>query len=163
MSSTAPVACGRTACVQGPAWIAIIPRPVGVAVARQFTHSKLTAYGRDFTGDVELVVSELVTNAYEAICRAAEPAEPRPADVIRLGVQCAPRWVHLRVADPLPRPPARRSAAETEEHGRGLGIVGELAFWWVHARPNDKTVHAIVTVPDVVLTQYDMDRLASGL
>jgi anti-sigma regulatory factor (Ser/Thr protein kinase) len=148
-------------CAQSsPAWISLAPRPTGVSVGRCFARSKLTRYkDDDFAYSVELVVSELVTNAY----RAVEASKCRVQGVIRLGVHCTNRWVHVCVQDSAPKMPDPREASETDESGRGLQIVEALAVLWVHGRDLDKTVHALVTAPGVVLTQHDMDQLAVSL
>jgi hypothetical protein len=163
LTTALAAACGRPACQQHVACIEIVPRPIGAAVARRFTGGKLIGRPDEFVGDVQLVVTELVTNAYEAICRASAPCAPDLHEMIRLSVQCAPRWVHLRVTDPIPDIPTRKKPADTDERGRGLAVVDEYAFWWVHPRPAGKTIHAVMPAPDAVLTQADFDRIASDL
>ena len=92
--------------------------------------------------DVELVVSELVTNAVRAGCGSvrvevrvvdAEPAEPR----VRVAV---------RVTDDAEGWPQQRDAPITDVGGRGLALVSAVAeTWGVRMSDATKTVWAELT------------------
>ena len=73
----------------------------------------------EFTGDAELVVSELVANAVQA---------GAPAVMVSLDLHRS----HLRLAveDDADGVPALMHAATTDDHGRGLEIVAGLTTAW---------------------------------
>jgi len=157
-----PVACGRSAPEPAkPAWISLAPRAPSVSVGRRFARTKLARYdAAEFVDDVELVVSELITNAYRALIAS----RCRALGVISLGVQCTDRWVHLCVQDTCHTMPALRDATEGDEHGRGLRIVDALATLWVEPNGSPgKAVHALLAAPGVVLTQDDLDWVVGVL
>lgn len=154
--------CRRPTC-RGTSRIGIVPRPVGVAVARRFLTRSLTGHDPDLIADAEVVLSELVTNAIAAITRATD-GNPELYHLVDVVVQRARTWVHLHVTDPAPGAPWRKTAGSADEYGRGLAIVDDLAaLWWVHSLPIGKTIHAVLVAPGVVLTQAEVDRIASGL
>jgi anti-sigma regulatory factor (Ser/Thr protein kinase) len=130
-----------------------------VPAARQFTRQVLAGCDSGFIDDAEVVTSELVTNSMNfALSQGDPPKHVVPG--IWLGVQPLKRYVHLYVRDPYPVAPVKRVAAETDTSGRGLFIVEALtAAYWVDSRAYDKTVHAILTKPGVVLTEDELDRL----
>jgi anti-sigma regulatory factor (Ser/Thr protein kinase) len=104
--------------------------PAVVAHARALTTRQLTAWHADEAAPVtELVVSELVTNAI----RYASPP-------IRL------RLVHGRaltceVTDASSTSPHLRHAASTDEGGRGLFLISQLAdAWGTRYTPHGKTI-----------------------
>jgi anti-sigma regulatory factor (Ser/Thr protein kinase) len=76
--------------------------------------------------DVDLVVSELVTNAL-LHTGAGDDGSP---DAIRLELDLNSRRLTLRVVDASPLPPMPEEAAETAESGRGLLLVDALAAEW---------------------------------
>jgi anti-sigma regulatory factor (Ser/Thr protein kinase) len=112
-----------------------------------------------YIDDAEVVTSELVTNSVK--CAQAQGDPPKHVvPGIFLGVQALKRYVHLHVRDPYPVLPLKREAAETDTSGRGLFIVEALTVaLWVDPRTYDKTVHAVVAKPGVVLTEDELDRL----
>lgn len=167
-------ACTKAVPVNGvkprPHWHEIDPVPTGVADARCYSRGRLAELDPDvvpdLVGDVALVVSELVTNAFRAISDAAESPAKGLERVIHLGVQCrVGRWAHVYVQDPYPKVlPVRRQPSESDLSGRGLRLVEDYAWvWWVDRREHDKTVHAVLLYPDVVPTQHDLDQLAVSL
>ncbi len=94
--------------------------------AREFTLQTLRDWGLEALAfDVELVVSELVTNAL----RHAVPrlAAPRP---IRLRLLRHAGHVVCAVHDPSDRPPVVNHEDELAESGRGLNLVEALAVAW---------------------------------
>lgn len=89
-----------------------------------------------FVGSLELVISELVTNAVRA----------RPSEiVVTLGF--AGDRVRVGVRDDAPGRPTLLRVAPTDSHGRGLAIVTLLADeWGVVAAPPGKEVWAVLAV-----------------
>ncbi|WP_392750280.1 SpoIIE family protein phosphatase [Streptomyces sp. LN590] len=106
--------------------------PAAVSEARAWTTRQLTKWGLDdllFT--TELIVSELVTNA---IRYGRPPAELR---LIRHDV------LVCEVTDSSPTQPRLRRAATTDEGGRGLFLVAQLAMrWGCRYNPGGKTIWA---------------------
>ena len=92
------------------------PTPRSVRDARRFVASLVTQPEMRETG--ELLVSELTTNALR---HAGGPFEVR--------VQATPR-LRVEVRDRSRRRPAVKDPDATDEGGRGLHIVGELARAW---------------------------------
>jgi anti-sigma regulatory factor (Ser/Thr protein kinase) len=74
--------------------------------------------------DVELLVSELVTNALR-VTQAMEQASP-----IRLWVLSDKRQILIMVWDGNQRPPVRIEATDEAEGGRGLLLVETLSEQW---------------------------------
>jgi anti-sigma regulatory factor (Ser/Thr protein kinase) len=101
--------------------------PLSVRDARRFVGSVVTQPAMREAG--ELLVSELTTNALR---HAAGPFEVR--------VRAEPR-VRVEVRDSSTRLPTVRDLDATEESGRGLHIVGELArAWGTEERADGKVV-----------------------
>jgi anti-sigma regulatory factor (Ser/Thr protein kinase) len=101
-------------------------RPESAGLARRFAHACLVAWHLDrLTDDVELVVSELVTNA---LLHAR--GEGRRAARIRLEVLRDQDSLVCRVTDGSLAPPAQEAAGDTAENGRGLLLVDILAAQW---------------------------------
>ncbi|MEE1941670.1 SpoIIE family protein phosphatase [Streptomyces sp. TRM 70361] len=93
--------------------------PTVVARARQLATDRLTDWGlEDLTFTTELIVSELVTNA---VRYAGPPVELR---LIR------DRTLICEVSDPSQTQPHLRRARLTDEGGRGLFLVAQLAHRW---------------------------------
>ena len=90
--------------------------------------------------DVDLVVSELVTNALlhsgDGPAGAAEP--------FRLELDLSEGRLTCRVVDSSPLPPTPEEATETAESGRGLILVEALATeWGWQDLPDGKAVWAV--------------------
>ncbi|MGW7433981.1 SpoIIE family protein phosphatase [Streptomyces sp. NPDC054861] len=95
--------------------------PAEVAEARAVTNSQLAHWGLDAVGfTVELIVSELVTNA---IRYGAPPVE------LRL-LRDQDRALICEVSDGRETSPRLRRARPDEEGGRGLFLVAQLADQW---------------------------------
>ncbi|MFK0284428.1 SpoIIE family protein phosphatase [Streptomyces sp. NPDC090499] len=93
--------------------------PAAVSEARRWATRQLTAWGLDdLLFPTELIVSELVTNA---IRHGRPPAELR---LIRRGV------LVCEVTDSNSAQPRLRRARTTDEGGRGLFLVAQLAERW---------------------------------
>ncbi|MFE0923415.1 ATP-binding protein [Streptomyces nigra] len=99
----------------------IDPNPVRVSHARHASASVLRLWGMSdsLVDDVQLVVSELVTNAIE-----------HGHGRIALGVTHVAGTVKIEVSDCNPAPAQVRSAQHDDPGGRGLMIVATLADSW---------------------------------
>jgi anti-sigma regulatory factor (Ser/Thr protein kinase) len=75
-------------------------------------------------GDIELIVSELVTNAYEATMKLPEPQ----VLVLRTFVNASA--LHVEVWDASPEMPKLQDPTEDLPGGRGLVIVEALSTCW---------------------------------
>jgi anti-sigma regulatory factor (Ser/Thr protein kinase) len=110
-----------------------------VQMARFYTRAALGYHGlSDYAGDVEMVTSELVSNAV-----MHSGARAFSLELLRLEV---PGAVVVVVTDPCPLPPVRHDPAGDVEHGRGLLVVEALSARWGWT-PHDsgKAVFAIFT------------------
>ncbi|MFD9465837.1 SpoIIE family protein phosphatase [Streptomyces sp. NPDC060027] len=93
--------------------------PAGAARARALTSAKLTEWGLEHLAfSTELIASELVTNAYRY---ASGPATLR---LIR------ERFLVCEVSDTSHTAPHLRRARTTDEGGRGLFLVAQMAERW---------------------------------
>jgi len=88
--------------------------------------------------DIELIVSELVTNATRAAGLARDDILATP--VVRLSIASDLRCVLIRVWDGNSQIPARRDAGPDEEDGRGLMLVENLCSEWGACRKADGKV-----------------------
>ena len=117
----------------------------GVKAARSFVEQRLRSWGlAEMSDDLELMVSEIVTNA---IIHAGSDVDVR--------LRAYTDRVRLEVRDsdsnpPVPSPLSLSEEGNAEaEHGRGLLIVEALAGLW-NSSPNGrgKTVSLDVPIPD---------------
>lgn len=128
------------------------PDPAAVAGMRDAVSQKLDEWGLSELGfSVELVLSELITNA---IRYGSEPIHVR---LIR------DRTLICEVADGSSTSPHLRYAATTDEGGRGLFLVSQIAErWGTRYTPQGKVIWAEHTLPDVIeetaLTSADADE-----
>lgn len=76
---------------------------------------------RDTVDGATIVVSELVTNVL-VHCDDGSP--------VVLGLELQDERLRVLVEDRTPAVPAQRDAGPTDENGRGLGIVAQLAARW---------------------------------
>lgn len=112
------------------------------AAARGFATSVLNELlpapiARTLCDDIELVVSELVTNAV----RAGSPA-------IHVAVAHENNRIVVRVRDEAPGWPEQRDAGVSDPTGRGLALVSAIcAAWGVRLAANGKIVWAELAVP----------------
>jgi anti-sigma regulatory factor (Ser/Thr protein kinase) len=99
-----------------------------VPCARGHARNVLADWGirGDAADTIELVVSELVTNALQATIRL-ELAVPSS---VRLHLADASPYVLVEVADDAPAPPAQQHPEDAAEHGRGLMIVAAVCAEW---------------------------------
>jgi anti-sigma regulatory factor (Ser/Thr protein kinase) len=114
-------------------------RPESAGAARRFAHSCLLEWQLDrLTDDVDVVVSELVTNAL--LHARGEGRRPAP---IHLEVLRDQDSLVCRVTDASVAPPSQEAAGETAENGRGLLLVDVLsAQWGWLSGPGGKSVWA---------------------
>jgi anti-sigma regulatory factor (Ser/Thr protein kinase) len=102
------------------------PVPESAGRARRSARTMLTDWRLGhLVEDVDLVVSELVTNAL-----LHTGAGEDGANKIRLELDLNGRRLTLRVVDSSPLPPMQEEAADTAESGRGLLLVDALAAEW---------------------------------
>lgn len=130
--------------------------PSAVPCARLHARAILREWDLTETADtIELVVSELVTNAVAASeCHDGQPTYERraglPAVVLRLSAQ--ELRVLVEVWDDAPTGPIRRDSRHDEERGRGLMLVEALAERWGYYAPQHgfgKVVWAEVAITPV--------------
>jgi anti-sigma regulatory factor (Ser/Thr protein kinase) len=116
--------------------------PGAVPYARQHARQVLQEWGLSaFSEDAGLLVSELVTNAIQA----SPPVQRTPA--VRLWLSSNRSRLLIQVQDTNPHPPARTSAGNDDETGRGLRIVDAISTkWGWHAKEDHsgKTVWALI-------------------
>lgn len=110
--------------------------PATVGRTRALLRHRMTSWGLpdDIRDTLELITSELVTNA---VLHA-------PGDQVRGCLLYVPYTVTLTVITPS-RPSlgiTARTAADDDEHGRGLAIVEALATHWGYGSGPDGTVWA---------------------
>ncbi len=100
-------------------------------LARAFLRSTLETWKLDGFGDVtELLVTELVANV---VTHVGAP--------MTLRVQRSPATMRVEIDDPSPQQPVVRHPDPSDEHGRGVLLVDELAnAWGVEGRSDGKTV-----------------------
>ena len=103
------------------------PVPESAGRARRSARTMLTDWRLGhLVEDVDLVVSELVTNA---LLHTGDELEG-PAAAIRLELDLSGGRLTCRVVDASPLPPMPEEATETAESGRGLILVEALASEW---------------------------------
>lgn len=109
--------------------------PTAPRLARAFVTQTLHAWSVPETchADVELLTSELVTNAIQHTGRADGSPLPQPAEtvaVIGVRVRLRDTVVRLEVWDNDPRPPVPAQPSPDDESGRGLLLVATLSQAW---------------------------------
>ncbi|WP_327086228.1 ATP-binding protein [Nonomuraea sp. NBC_01738] len=138
----------RDLLVQGPCASATYVLPAAapsVHSARSFTTGTLAGWGlAELTENMELVVSELATNALRHGLRLSEPHGQRPVhmSLVRRGplVTCA-------FTDPGSSVPVLRYPGPLDAGGLGLHIVDSLSHrWgWSALAPHGKIVWAVLS------------------
>jgi anti-sigma regulatory factor (Ser/Thr protein kinase) len=118
----------------------LAPLPSAVPSARAHARLMLAQWGLPrFSDDVELVVSELVTNGVRASASltgswfAGRRIPGRPP--VRLWLGSDRRLVLVQVWDGNHEPPVRREADPEADGGRGLLLVESLSLRWSSYRP----------------------------
>lgn len=112
---------------------------------RRWLRTTLTTFPEDFLGDVLLVCTELVSNAYD---HARGPRD------VRLALRRGGSVVRLEVDDASPRAlPALGGSSAGSFRGRGLILVERIATrWGVFTARDRKTVWA----------EFSLDAVARG-
>ncbi|MFE3828411.1 ATP-binding protein [Streptomyces sp. NPDC059092] len=134
-----PVGCRPPA--GPPPQLLLVGAPESVRAARRYVR-EFVAYHLPDTGetcvdDLQLVVSELVTNAVRY--------GTEPGDSVLVVLAVTDTCVRVEVRDPVRRRPRFRVASQERDRGRGLLIVEALAeCWGVADRPFGKAVWAEV-------------------
>ena len=104
------------------------PIPESAGRARRAARTMLTDWRLErLVEDVDLVVSELVTNA---LLHSGGPCGTGAASPIRFELDLRGNTLTCRVVDSSPLPPRPEEATETAESGRGLILVEALAAAW---------------------------------
>jgi anti-sigma regulatory factor (Ser/Thr protein kinase) len=118
-----------------PDEVRLPPHPASVGRARRFVAEQLAARGlTDPMGDVELVTSELVTNA---VIHARTD--------ITVAVLADPAGARVTVADGSQVMPGPRLATAASRNGRGLTLVDHFApAWGAERTANGKVVWFLV-------------------
>jgi anti-sigma regulatory factor (Ser/Thr protein kinase) len=123
------------------------PLPGAVPSARLHARLVLLEHGHGaIAGTVELIVSELVTNAIAAAAGRDTETGPRPVQLRLLG---GDRVVKIEVWDASDAmPPAGRDVGTEAESGRGLFLVDMLSDRWgaYPTQGGGKIVWALVTL-----------------
>jgi anti-sigma regulatory factor (Ser/Thr protein kinase) len=121
------------------------PYPTAVACARWHARQVLWEWGLTrFSDRVELVVSELMTNAIQA------SSSPDWIFPVRMWLRADNSRVLILVWDINPRPPKRADASEDSEAGRGLMLVESLSArwdWYQHKELGGKVVWCLIGEP----------------
>jgi anti-sigma regulatory factor (Ser/Thr protein kinase) len=136
--------------VLGHAWplrdgIELSPVPAAVRRARLHSRHVLGDWGLSGgSGDAELLVSELTTNAIAAVQPTTLP--------VRMWLLADTRRVLVLVWDPSSRPPVLADSGQDAENGRGLQIVQAVSQLWDWYRPQNTTgkiVWALASSPQI--------------
>jgi len=107
-----------------------------VRAARDFTIATLQWWGvTERSGDIAVVVSELLTNALQHALPGF--GDTRPRWPIRLGLLQPGPCVLCAVADPSELAPVPKTPVSLAETGRGLHIICALSDKWGYTPPND--------------------------
>jgi hypothetical protein len=119
--------------------ITLDDQPLSASRARAFVRQQLMGHGLAYlTDEVELVVSELATNAMRHARTAFTGSLHGFEQTLLLDVEDGSRALPARVA----------VADVLDTHGRGLAIVDRLCRdWGMEALPDGKTVWAEFNLP----------------
>ncbi|GII83883.1 hypothetical protein Ssi03_18730 [Sphaerisporangium siamense] len=124
------------------------PRAESVHAARSYASGSLCGWGMgDIAGDLELVVSELATNALRhGLLLDRRDAARRATEPIRMSMIRRDSLVTCAFADPGAAPPVMRDPSPLEPGGMGLHIVESMSLrWgWHPLPPAGKVVWAVL-------------------
>lgn len=119
--------------------------PSAVGCARLHAKHVLREWGLEELSDpVELLVSELLTNAVKA-ARSMDPVSP-----VRFWLMSDYTCALILVWDASPEPPVRIDVTGDAEGGRGLLLVEAICQqwnWYLSAEPSGKVVWCLVMLP----------------
>ncbi|MFE3742769.1 ATP-binding protein [Streptomyces sp. NPDC059134] len=132
---------GRRPPAAPPPQLLLVGAPESVRAARAYVREFVAFHvpdtGERQADDLQLVVSELVTNAVRY--------GTEPGDSVLVVLAVTGTRVRVEVRDPVRRRPRFRVASQERDRGRGLIIVEALAeCWGVADRPFGKAVWAEV-------------------
>ena len=118
--------------------------PAAVGSARKRARTAALEFGLSALAEtIELIVSEIVTNAVRAT--SSLPARDLTIPVFRLSLASDLRCMLVRVWDASSQMPAPQDASPDDESGRGLMLVDFLASeWGAYREGNGKVVWVIV-------------------
>lgn len=106
--------------------------PQSAGAARRFATAVLADWRlADLADDVDLVISELITNA---LLHARADQRASAGAGIRLDLEYDGKALTCRVLDGSPLPPTPEQAGDTAESGRGLLLVDALSAEWGWSR-----------------------------
>ncbi|MEU9884746.1 ATP-binding protein [Sphaerisporangium sp. NPDC051011] len=111
--------------------------PAQVAHARTYTRTTLAkALGPENSAidDVELLVSETVTNAILHTPSGRTDPTGRPIGEVTLALALTSRTVRVEVMDEGTAAVPELHPSPCDEHGRGLWLVASIASAWGHKR-----------------------------
>jgi anti-sigma regulatory factor (Ser/Thr protein kinase) len=116
------------------------------AEARDFSAAVLAEWGLEkLCGDVQLVVSELVTNA---VVHGSPPGDANGC-AVELRLARGPGGVECTVSDASPQAPRPAAPGEDSESGRGLRLVEFFSRHWGWNRSDrGKVVWATFAAPE---------------
>jgi anti-sigma regulatory factor (Ser/Thr protein kinase) len=121
------------------AWATLLPVELtSPSVARQTTEwflSQCRSVDADTTEIAVLLVSELVTNAVNAMAEAATGSA-----CIDLSLRLFPARLLVEVTDSSPRSPVLSPSSSDASTGRGLAIVDSLSQQWGYFRHNGRKI-----------------------
>jgi len=104
--------------------------PQSAGAARRFAAAMLAEWGlADHCDGVDLVVSELITNAL-LHARSYSRSDPKASVRLELEYDAGGGTLVCRVGDGSPLPPTPEQAGDTAESGRGLLLVEALSSAW---------------------------------
>jgi anti-sigma regulatory factor (Ser/Thr protein kinase) len=129
-----------------PLVVGLAARPESVGRAREFVREALCDWGLDLLiEDVELVISELVTNALRHALLHVQSSEPSKRPAIRLSLIRADGYLMCAVTDPSSAIPLRREPDYAAQTGRGLHLVEAFSrsWGWTPLRGAGKVVWAM--------------------
>lgn len=127
-SATARTDQGRGEEAARTAGLDLPASPQSAREARLFATATLAEWRlADLADDVDLVISELITNA---LLHARGDRHSTVGAGIRLDLEYAGDALVCRVGDGSPLPPAPEQAGDTAESGRGLLLVDALSAAW---------------------------------
>jgi anti-sigma regulatory factor (Ser/Thr protein kinase) len=120
-------------------WATLLPvEPTSPSVARQTTQwflSNCQSIDADTADIAVLLVSELVTNALNAMTEAATGIS-----CIDLSLRLFPARLLVEVTDSSPRPPVLSPSGPDASTGRGLAIVDSMSQEWGYFWHNGRKV-----------------------
>ena len=115
--------------------------PESVRIARFHVRAALGFHGLgEYADDVEIITSELVTNAVQHVC-------DNGAETVGVALIRSQAAVTVAVSDSSSDGPIRRDASTVSLQGRGLQIVEALAtYWGWHQQEGGKAIFATLAL-----------------